>query len=50
LARSSLALAWQLSDPQHAVPSHPFTVALTTRSLVAAQDDIRSGRDPRAKS
>ena len=49
LARSSLALAWQLSDPQHAVPAHPFTVALTTRSLIAAQEDIRHGRDPRAK-
>jgi hypothetical protein len=49
LARSSLALAWQLSDPQHAVPAHPFTVALTTRSLLAAQDDIRHGRDPRAQ-
>ncbi len=49
LARSSLALAWQLSDPQHAVPGHPFTVALTTRSLVAAQRDIRSGQDRRAR-
>jgi hypothetical protein len=49
LARSSLALAWQLADPQHAVPAHPFTVALTTRSLVAAQEDIRSGRDPRVR-
>ena len=48
LARSSLALAWQLADPQHAVPSHPFTIALTTRSLAAAQADIRSGHDPRA--
>jgi hypothetical protein len=47
LARSSLALAWQLSDPQHAVPGHPFTVALTTRSLVAAQQGIRSGKDRR---
>ncbi len=49
LARSSLALAWQLSDPQHAVPGHPFTVALTTRSLIAAQEDIRSGQDRRAR-
>ena len=49
LARSSLALAWQLSDPQHAVPGHPFTVALTTRSLFAAQQDIRSGQDRRAR-
>jgi hypothetical protein len=50
LARASLALAWQLSDPQHAVPSHPFTVALTTRSLIAAQEDVRFGRARRAKS
>ena len=47
LARSALTLAWQLSDPQHAVPAHPFTVELTTRSLIAAREDIRSGRDPR---
>ena len=45
LARSSLALAWQLSDPQHAVPGHPFTVALTTRSLIAAREDVQAGRD-----
>jgi hypothetical protein len=49
LARSSLTLAWQLSDPQNAVPSHPFTIALTTRSLVAAIEDIRTGRDPRGR-
>lgn len=49
LARSSLALAWQLSDPQHAVPGHPFTVALTTRSLIAAQEDIRAGLDRRGR-
>jgi hypothetical protein len=49
LARSSLTLAWQLSDPQNAVPAHPFTVALTTRSLIAAMEDIRSGRDPRGR-
>ncbi|MDX2039179.1 MAG: hypothetical protein SFX72_21210 [Isosphaeraceae bacterium] len=36
LARSAHALAWQLADPQHAVPSHPFPQALTTRSLNAA--------------
>jgi hypothetical protein len=35
--RSALALAWQLSDAQHVVPGHPFTVELTTRSLAAAQ-------------
>ena len=28
-------LSWQLSDEQFAVPSHPFTVALTARSLDA---------------
>jgi hypothetical protein len=36
LGQSALALAWQLSDPQHAVPSHPFFVALATLSLDAA--------------
>ncbi len=50
LARSALTLAWQLSDPQHAVPAHPFTVALTTRSLVAARRSIVEGRNPRARS
>jgi len=49
LARSALALTWQLSDPQHAVPGHPFTVALATRSLAAAQTDLRKGHDPRGK-
>jgi hypothetical protein len=43
LARSALALAWQLSDAQHVVPSHPFTVALTTLSLTAAQEHLRRG-------
>ena len=33
LGQSALALAWQLSDAQHAVPSHPFFVELTTMSL-----------------
>jgi hypothetical protein len=37
LSRSAFALAAQLSDEQYAVPSHPFTVSLTTRSLSAAQ-------------
>ena len=41
--RSALALAWQLSDAQHVVPGHPFTVALTTRSLAAAQARLREG-------
>ena len=47
LGRSALALAWQLADPQHAVPGHPFTVALTTRSLLAAQAHLGQGIDPR---
>ncbi len=47
LSEPALSLAWQLSDPQHAVPGHPFTVALTTRSLLAAQAELRAGRDPR---
>ena len=37
LSKSAWALASQLSDEQYAVPSHPFTVELTTRSLKAAQ-------------
>jgi hypothetical protein len=49
LGRSALALAVQLSDEQHAVAGHPFTVALTTRSLVAAMATLRAGRDPRAR-
>jgi len=49
LGRSALALAWQLSDAQHAVPGHPFTVALTTRSLSAAQVNLRAGIDPRRR-
>ncbi len=36
LGQSALALAWQLADPQHAVPSHPFFVELTTMSFEAA--------------
>jgi hypothetical protein len=42
LAQSAQALACQLSDEQYAVPSHPFTVALTTRSLKAAQSKLES--------
>ncbi len=49
LGRSALALAGQLSDAQHAVPGHPFTVALTTRSLLAAQAHLRAGIDPRRR-
>ena len=41
LSRSALALACQLADEQYAVPSHPFTVELTTRSLEAAQERLR---------
>lgn len=48
LARSALTLADQLSDPQHVVPAHPFTTALTSRSLAAAQEALRRGFDPRA--
>ncbi len=47
LSRSALALACQLSDEQYAVPSHPFTVELTTRSLEAAQRLLRTAGDPR---
>lgn len=47
LARSALALVEQLSDPQHVVPAHPFTAALSTRSLAAAQQSLRLGFDPR---
>ncbi len=47
LAQPALALAWQLADPQNAVPGHPFVIALATKSLAAAQSDLRAGRDPR---
>lgn len=47
LGQSALALALQLSDAQHSVPSHPFTVALSTRSLITAQGNLRQGIDPR---
>jgi hypothetical protein len=40
LSRSAFALAAELSDEQNAVPSHPFTVILTTRSLRAAQAEL----------
>lgn len=43
LARSAFALAGQLADQQYAVPSHPFAVALTTRSLQAAQEPLHRG-------
>src|SRR5262249_55308683 len=48
LSRSALALAGQLSDEQYAVPSHPFAVELTTRSLRAAQVRLRTAADPRS--
>jgi hypothetical protein len=48
LSSSALALAWQLADLQYAVPSHPFTVELTTRSFMAAQDRLGSDADPRS--
>ena len=53
LGLSALSLAWQLSDPQHAVPAHPFTVVLTTRSLDVARANLRRGidlRDPATRA
>jgi hypothetical protein len=47
LSRSALALAHQLADEQYAVPSHPFTVELTMRSLKAAQQRLGTAEDPR---
>jgi hypothetical protein len=49
LSRSALALGYQLSDEQYAVPSHPFTIELTTRSLAAAQRVLRTAADPRTR-
>jgi hypothetical protein len=46
LSNVALACATELSDEQYAVPSHPFTVELTTRSLLAAQQLSRSSHDP----
>jgi hypothetical protein len=48
LSRSAAALACQLADEQYVVPSHPFTIELTTRSLLAAQGKLRTADDPRA--
>lgn len=45
LGRSALAMAYELSDPQHAVPGHPFVVALSTLSLTAAQQAADVGRE-----
>lgn len=47
LGRPALALERQLSDAQHVVPGHPFIVAILSRSLAAAQADLRRGIDPR---
>ncbi len=47
LAGSARILAWQLSDEQFAVPSNPFTVALTALSLDAVRDRLGSEDDPR---
>ncbi len=44
LAEAAFTMAGQLSDHQYAVPSHPFTVAITTRSLRAAQPSARLSR------
>lgn len=55
LARSAASLAWHLTDPQHAVPGHPFFVALTTLSLRAAAEaaaragPITPGRNSRSR-
>jgi hypothetical protein len=48
LSRSAFALAAQLADEQHAVPSHPFTVALSTLSLRAAQGKQLEASPPEA--
>ena len=50
LARSAFALAAQLADEQYAVPSHPFTMALATRSLQAAQAELLSGDEPGSRA
>jgi hypothetical protein len=49
LWRSALVLAAQLSDEQYAVPSHPFTLMFTTRSLEEAQARLRTTKDPRSR-
>jgi hypothetical protein len=48
LARSATILGAQLADRQFAVPSHPFTVAITARSLDAARERLGTENDPRA--
>jgi hypothetical protein len=49
LALSAGVLSSQLADPQYAVPSHPFTVALSTRSLHEAQRRISGADGPRRR-
>ena len=44
LSDSAIAIAAELGDAQFAVPSHPFSRALTTRSLDAARLRIRERR------
>jgi hypothetical protein len=46
LSAAAATLASQLLDEQYAVPSHPFTVELTTRSLLAAQARLGAADDP----
>jgi hypothetical protein len=48
LSLSAGILAGQLADEQYAVPSHPFAVALTTRSLHEAQRLVGTDGDPRS--
>ncbi len=48
LATSAGILAGQLADEQYAVPSHPFALALTTRSLHEAQRLLGTAADPRS--
>jgi hypothetical protein len=47
LATSARTLSWQLADQQYSVPSHPFAVALTARSLDAAVTRLGTNEDPR---
>ncbi|AMV38581.1 hypothetical protein [Planctomyces sp. SH-PL62] len=49
LSLAAGVLADQLGDPQYAVPAHPFTVALTTRSLHEAQRLLNTPADPRRR-
>jgi hypothetical protein len=40
LSEAAQVLGLQLCDEQYAVPAHPFAIALTTRSLAAAQAEL----------